>query len=121
MPAEFHNQTTALGEPIGREAVDAVLEIGEGLFALVKDSFGPHEGVYRISDAGEYVPAFDFESFWADYPGWMRNAWMLADNGQYTSDDVAAMTEHDISYAYHSPWFYPEFAFYTEADETGKI
>ncbi len=44
---------------------------------------------------------------------------MLTDNGQYTSDDVAAMTILDIFRAYNSPDFNPEFAFYTMADENG--
>ena len=51
----------------------------------------------------------------------MLDAWMLADNGQYTSDDVAAMTILDIFRAYNSPDFNPEFAFYTMADENGEI
>ena len=121
MQTEICDAANQWNQPIGQKALDTVLRIGDGLFALGKDRFEPNEGVYSLCDCGNYVSAFDFESFWANYPAWMLDAWMLADNGQYTSDDVAAMTILDIFRAYNSPDFNPEFAFYTMADENGEI
>lgn len=46
---------------------------------------------------------------------------MLADNGQYTSDEVSRMSVEEIEAAYGDPGFYPEHAFYTEADEEGMM
>lgn len=107
--------------PVGRKAIDAILDEGEKLYALAKEAFEPHEGVYRLSDCGKYVSAWDFESFWEKRPGWMEKAWMLADNGQYSPVAIGAMSPQEIEAAYDSPDFCPEFAFYTEAGEDGRI
>ena len=107
--------------PVGRKAIDAILDEGEKLYALAKDAFEPYEGVYRLSDCGEYVSAWEFESLWEKRPGWMRKAWMLAGNGQYSPAAIGALSPQEIEAAYDSPDFCPEFAFYTEADEDGRI
>ena len=102
---------------IGTDMVDNILiDAGRALSKLVRDydSFEDGEGVYRINDLGEYVSAYDFETYWEQFPEWYRMAWMLADNGQYSFDDVAAMTIEEVEAAYKSPDFYPEYAFYTE-------
>ena len=106
---------------IGRKTIDAILAEGEKLYALAKDAFEPYEGVYRLSDCGEYVSAWDFGSFWEKRPGWMEKAWALASNGQYSPAAIGAMSPQEIEAAYDSPDFCPEFAFYTEADEDGCI
>ena len=77
------------------------------------------EGVYRINDMGEYIAEEDWENVWADRPSWWPKAWMLADNGQFTSDEVSHMSVEGIEAAYADPAFEPEYAFYTEADEEG--
>lgn len=84
MAATCLTMDARVNAPVGRKAIDAILDEGEKLYALAKDAFEPYEGVYRLSDCGEYVSAWEFESFWEKRPGWMRKAWMLAGNGQYS-------------------------------------
>lgn len=45
---------------------------------------------------------------------------MLADNGQYTSAQVSAMSVEQIEAAYADPAFEPEYAYYTETDDEGR-
>lgn len=108
-----------MGNAIGSEAMGRILDVTDELRACVRDEFEPYEGVYRLNDFGEYVSEEDWENVWAAYPGWWRKAWMLADNGQLTANDVAGMTVAEVEAAYDDPGFEPEFAFYTEAGEDG--
>ena len=110
-----------MGNAIGSEAIDRILDVTDELRACVRDEFEPFEGVYRINDFGEYVSEEDWENVWADRPSWWPKAGMLADNGQFTSDEVSRMRVEEIEAAYGDPGFYPEFAFYTEADEEGMM
>lgn len=104
---------------IGRAAMGAVLDVTDELGARVRDRFGPGEGVYRINDFGEYVSEADWLDVWADRPAWWPKAWMLADNGQYRADEVACMSVPEIEARFADPGFYPEHAYYTEADGEG--
>ena len=106
---------------IGIRTMDAILAVTDELAACVAEDFGSNEGVYRINDRGDYVTAENWESVWANHPSWWPDAWLLADNGQYSVDDVAAMTVHEIERAVASPDFYPEYAYYTETDEEGEL
>lgn len=108
-------------KPIGKESMDRILDVTDELRACVRDEFEPYEGVYRLNDMGEYVAEEDWLNVWAAYPGWWPHAWMLADNGQHTSDEVSRMSVEEIEAAYGDPEFYPEYAFYTEADEEGLL
>ena len=101
-------------QPIGAEKMAEVNRADGELRKLVREEFEPYAGVYRINDFGDYVAEADFDDFWASRPAWHRMAWMLADNGQYSSEDVADMSVAEIESAYDDPDFEPEFAFYTE-------
>ncbi len=109
------------GEAIGEDVMLAINEVADKLWSMTKDKFEPYEGVYRICDADFYVTEDDFDAVWNECPSWWRMAWMLSDNGQYSEFDVAAMTVEDIIARYSDPDFEPEFAFYTEASETGSV
>lgn len=106
---------------IGTAIMDQILAVTDELRACVRDKFEPYEGVYRLNDMGEYVSEEDWLNTWAAYPLWWLHAWMLADNGQYTSAQVSAMSVEEIEAAYGDPAFEPEYAFYTEADEEGLL
>lgn len=108
-------------EPLGTDGMDAVFWRAELLQDYVKDQFEPHQGVYRINDFGEYVSEDAWHRVWGTVPAWAEKAWMLADNGQYTRAEVAAMTLDEIEAAYDDPDFEPKYAFYTEADESGLL
>lgn len=110
-----------MSEAIGSEAMGQVLDVTDELRACVRDEFEPCEGVYRINDFGEYVAEEDWLNVWADRSSWWPHAWMLADNGQFTSDEVSRMSVEEIEAAYSDPGFYPEYAFFTEADEEGLL
>lgn len=110
-----------MSEPIGHNLMDAVLAVTDELMTCVREDFEPNEGVYRINDCGGYVTEKDWETVWADHPAWWPDAWLLADNGQFTSGDVSRMSVHEIERAVASPDFYPEYAFYTETDEEGEL
>lgn len=105
---------------IGTAVMQQILAVTDELRACVRDEFEPYEGVYRLNDMGEYVSEEDWENVWADRPSWWPHAWMLADNGQYTSDEVSRMSVEEIEAAYADPAFEPEFAYYTEVDEEGR-
>lgn len=106
---------------IGVDVMEQILAVTDELRACVRESFEPLSGVYRINDVGEYVSKEDWESVWSSYPPWWSHAWMLADNGQYTSDEVSRMSIEEIEAACKDPGFYPEYAFYTDADEDGMM
>ncbi len=106
---------------IGKKTMDAILAVTDELMTYVREDFGPNEGVYRINDCGGYVSEEDWANVWADHPAWWQDAWLLADNGQLSSEDVSRMSVHEIERAVASPDFYPEYAFYTETDEAGEL
>ena len=108
-----------MGSAIGSEAMGRILDVTDELRACVRDEFAPFEGVYRINDFGEYVAEEDWLNVWADRPSWWPKAWMLADNGQHTSDEVSHMSVEEIEAAYDDPAFEPEYAFYTETGDEG--
>lgn len=105
---------------IGTATMDQILDVTGELWACVRDEFEPYEGVYRLNDMGEYVSEEDWLNVWAGYPSWWPHAWMLADNGQYTSAQVSAMSVEEIEAVYDDPGFEPEYAYYTEVDEEGR-
>lgn len=105
---------------IGKQQMDVILGVTDKLAELVKDRFESGEGIYRINDFGDYISEADWETVWADYPSWRMRAWLLADNGQYTSDEVSAMSALEVMGLFDRDDFFPEYAYYTEADETGR-
>ena len=110
-----------MSNAIGKRTMDAILEVTDELRERVRDSFTPCEGIYRINDFGEYVSEEDWENVWADYPSWWPHAWLLADNGQFTADQVSRLSVDEIEAIFNSAAFEPEFAYYTEADGDGEI
>lgn len=110
-----------MSEAIGEATMNRILGVTDELRACVEDCFEPFEGVYRLNDLGEYVSEGDWGRVWAGRPSWWPKAWMLADNGQFTSDEVSRMSVEEIEAAFNDPAFEPEFAFYTEADEEGRL
>ena len=101
-------------QPIGADEMAEVNRADEELRKLARERFEPYAGVYRINDRGDYVSEEDFDGFWSRRPSWHLKAWMLADNGQYSSGEVASMSVREIERAYDAPDFEPEVAFYTE-------
>lgn len=110
-----------MSEPIGKRAMDAILDVTVELKARIKPSFEPYEGVYRLNDLAEYVSEGDWDEIWSRYPGWWPHAWMLADNGQFTAEQVSRLTVEEIEVLFNSAAFEPEFAYYTEADGDGMV
>lgn len=106
---------------VGKDTMRKINEAANRLWGMTKSAFEPYEGVYRICDVGFYVSEDDFDFIWSEYPDWWRMAWMLADNGQYSEDDVIRMTVEEVTEKYFDPRFEPEVAFYTEASETGSV
>ena len=104
---------------VGTGAMGQILAVTDELRACVRERFEPFEGVYRINGMGEYVSEEDWESVWTGYPAWWPEAWLLADNGQFTDNEVSRMSVEEIEAACKDPEFYPEHAFYTEVDENG--
>ena len=105
-------------EPVGNEAVGIACEAGEALRGQVED-IAPCAPCYRIDDFGEYVTETTWDAFWRARPAWMEAVFMLADNGTYTSDEVAKMTLARAMAAYRDPSTEFDIAYYTEADEDG--
>ena len=110
-----------MGDAIGSEAMGRILDVTDELRSCVRDEFAPFEGVYRINDFGEYVSEEDWMNVLAGYPAWWPHAWMLADNGQHTSDEVSRMSVEEIEAAYSDPEFELEYAFYTEVGGDGMM
>lgn len=111
-------------QPVGDKFIDQMNTIAEGLFACKQDWDDlPIGGCYRINDFGDYVTEEDWDDVWDGHP-LEEKAWMLADNGRYTSDDVARMTPAEIEAAYDEGDIYtdtydqhPAYAYYTEKYE----
>lgn len=106
---------------LGEQSMDRILDVTDELEVCVREEFEPHEGVYRLNESGEYVSEGDWLNVWKSYPSWWEKAWMLADNGQYTASEIAAMTVAEVERACDDPNFEPEYAYYTEADERGLV
>lgn len=104
---------------IGADVMEQILAVTDELRACVRERFEPFEGVYRINDMGEYVSEEDWLNVWAGYPAWWPEAWLLADNDQFTANEVSRMSVEEIEAACGDPGFYPEFAFYTEVGVDG--
>lgn len=103
--------------PVGDQFMDDVNDIASELFDRKQDWDDlPIGGCYRINDFGDYVTEPDWCEVWDDHP-LEEKAWMLADNGQYSSDDVAKMTPAEIEAAYDDDNFDPAYVFYTDKDE----
>ena len=103
-------------QPIGRTMLDAIDIAANELDGRVREEFPSGAPVFRINDEGDYVSEKDWNEVWALHPGWWEEAWMLADNGTYRSEEVAGMTVGEIARAYSDPEYCPEIAFYTEAE-----
>ncbi len=111
-------------QPVGEEFMDTVNDIASNLSDHQQDWDDlPIGGCYRINDFGDYVTEDDWDEVWDGHP-LEEKAWMLADNGRYTSDDVARMTPAEIEAAYDEGDIYtdtyeqhPTYAFYTEKYE----
>ena len=91
-----------MGNAIGSEAMVRVLDVTDELRACVRDEFEPFEGVYRINDFGEYVSEGDWERVWAGRPSWWPKAWMLADNGQFSAEQVGRLSVGEIEVVFGS-------------------
>lgn len=104
---------------IGTAAMQRILDVTDELRACVRPSFEPYAGVYRINDMAEYVSEEDWLDVWADRPDWWPKAWLLADNGQFTAEQVSRLSIEQIEALFESPAFEPEFAYYTDAGEDG--
>ena len=107
--------------PIGEAALEAIEEVSSELCGRIRERFQPYEGVYRLNDCADHMSKSDWDEVWSRYPAWWPKAWMLAGNGQYAWGEVARMTVGEIEEAYDDPGFYPEYAYYTEADEEGLL
>ena len=115
---------TADSLPVGEQFIDNANTIAEGLFDRKQDWDDlPIGGCYRINDFGDYVTEEDWDEVWDGHP-LEEKAWMLADNGRYTSDDVARMSPDEIEAAYDEGDIYtdtydqhPAYAYYTEKYE----
>ena len=112
---------SAAKTPIGRDTMDAILGVTIELKARIRPSFEPYEGVYRLSDFAEYVSEADWDEIWSRYPDWWHKAWMLADNGQFTAEQISRLTPEQVEQLFESPAFEPEYAFYTDAGEDGLL
>lgn len=103
--------------PVGGETMDKAETIALNLYDRQQDWDDlPVGGCYRIDDLGNYVTEADWDTVWAGHE-LEKQAWMLSDNGQYSRDQVAAMTPAEIKNTYASEDFRPDIAYYTEKDE----
>lgn len=103
-------------QPVGDRFMDDVNDIAGRLFDRRQDwDTLPLGGCYRINDWGDYVTEDDWREVWDGHP-LEEKAWMLADNGEYSSDDVAHMTPAEIEATYDVD-LEPEIVFYTEKYE----
>jgi len=84
---------------IGEQTMDRILDVTDELQACMHEKFEPYEGVFRLNESGEYVSENDWLNVWGGRPTWWHKAWMLADNGQYTTSAVAAMSVAEIERA----------------------
>ncbi len=103
--------------PVGGETMDKAETIALNLYDRQRDWDDlPVGGCYRIDDLGNYVTEADWDTVWAGHE-LEKQAWMLSDNGQYSRDQVTAMTPAEIKNTYESEDFHPDIAYYTEKDE----
>lgn len=103
--------------PVGGETMDKAETIALNLYGRQRDWDDlPVGGCYRIDDLGNYVTEADWDTVWAGHE-LEKQAWMLSDNGQYSRDQVTAMTPAEIKNTYESKDFHPDIAYYTEKDE----
>lgn len=101
--------------------MNRILDVTVELKARVRSGFEPYQGVYRLNDLGEYVSEEDWQSVWAGRPDWWPKAWMLADNGQFSAEQVGRLSVEQIVALFDSPAFEPEYAYYTDAGEDGMM
>lgn len=110
-----------MGKPIGKRTMGAILDVTVELRARVRSGFEPYQGVYRLNDMGEYVSEGDWERVWAGRPSWWPKAWMLADNGQFSAEQVGRLSVEEIEVVFGSAAFEPEYAYYTDSGEDGML
>lgn len=118
LPAADNDNT-----PVGEEFIDNANSIAGELFDRKQDWDDlPIGGCYRINDFGDYVTEDDWDEVWDGHP-LEEKAWMLADNGRYSTADVARMTPAEIEAAYDEGDIYIDtyghetYAYYTEKYE----
>lgn len=103
--------------PVGGETMDKAETIALNLYDRQRDWDDlPVGGCYRIDDLGNYVTEADWDNVWAGHE-LEKQAWMLSGNGQYSRDQVTAMTPAEIKASYESEDFHPDIVYYTEKDE----
>lgn len=103
---------------IGTTRLARVLDVTDELVAEA-GPIAPYTDCYRINDMGDYVTEAAWDRVWSSYPDWYHKVWMITGNGQYTFDDVAAMTLAEALAAFDDPNFYPEYTFFTDSGEEG--
>ena len=76
------------------------------------------ESGYIDVESGEWLSDRDFASFWETrpHPVLEMRAWMIADNGQLTEEEVCEMTPKEISAFYLSDGFEPEYVYWTSGE-----
>lgn len=104
--------------------VDAAAE--NGLRRQSQERFEPYEGVYRAGWWGGYVSETVWELFWADYPAWCRDLYLLYRGGWNDYEPEAAprlaCLTPDLIVRTLSEWDgEPEYVYYTAADENGDV
>ena len=110
-----------MSESIGHNIMSEILDVTVELKARIRACFEPYEGVYRLNDMAEYISEADWDKVWSRYPSWWPHAWLLAENGQFTAEQVSRCTVEQIEALFASPAFEPEYAFYTDAGEDGLL
>lgn len=103
---------------IGKDTLDAIYK-HYCANAIRTPAEGVEEGtpVFICKDcAGEVIREEGWNAIWKGCPEWWEKAYMLADNGQYFDEDVAAMSHAEIFQIYYSRDFNPEFCYFTFAE-----
>ena len=103
--------------------------IGKDVLDAIYDHYNKHAICILAEDVEEGAPIFvskgctgevvlekDWNAIWNGCPNWWEMAYMLADNGQYFDEDVAAMSPAEIFQIYNSHDFNPEFCYFTFAE-----
>lgn len=98
------------------DLVDAEALGVEELERVDCDLLRPGEGTYCIGD-GNYVREADYDAFWEQLPAWHRWAWMTADNGDFTRDELADMAVDEL-YGHYVDCPCAE-VFWTEREDRG--
>ncbi len=78
----------------------------------------PFTEVYRINES-DYVDYGVWERYWEDKPEIERDIWIVADNGQYSTEDLVGMPPEKISAIVESDDFEPENTYCTMTDDEG--